>query len=75
MLVLYVGNRGAAKQQCCAMNGVIEEEPATPLAARPEQRRMPHEHCSVQQLCFPPVFTHATDAMRNKVVPLSEKVI
>lgn len=54
VLVLYMGNRGAAKQQFSPMNDVTEKEPATPLAARPEQRRMPHEHCSVQQLCFPP---------------------
>lgn len=36
------------------INGVIEKEPATPLAARPAQRVMQHKHCSVQQLCFPP---------------------
>ena len=49
-----MGNRGAAKQQCSPVNGVTEKEPATSLAARPEQRRMPHEHRSVQQLCFTP---------------------
>lgn len=48
-----MGNRGAAKQQHSLVNGVVEKQPATPLAARPEQRMMPHEHCSVQQLCFP----------------------
>lgn len=49
-----MGNRGAAKHQRSPMNGMIEKESSTPLAARPGQRRMPHERCSLQQLCFAP---------------------